>query len=53
MREFLEMSGYWPFVWSAYGIAVGALLLNAWQARRLLARARVEARRRLATRESS
>jgi heme exporter protein CcmD len=52
MREFLEMSGYWPFVWSAYGIAVGALVLNAWQARRLLARARNEARRRLAAQES-
>jgi heme exporter protein CcmD len=52
MREFFEMSGYWPFVWSAYGIAVGALVLNAWQARRLLARARTEARRRLAAQES-
>lgn len=50
MREFLEMSGYWPFVWSAYAIALGALVLNAWQAKRLLARAREEARRKLATR---
>ena len=51
MREFLEMSGYWPFVWSAYALAMASLVLNAWQARRLLSRAREEARRKLATQE--
>ncbi|MEY2853739.1 MAG: hypothetical protein RL030_871 [Pseudomonadota bacterium] len=52
MREFLEMNGYGPFVWSAYAIAMGGLVLNAWQARRLLARAREDARRKLAMKES-
>lgn len=53
MREFLEMSGYWPFVWSAYALAMGGLVLNAWQARRLLTRAREDARRKLAMKESA
>lgn len=53
MREFFEMSGYWPFVWSAYAIALGGLIINAWQARRLLDRARLEARRKLAAQEGS
>jgi heme exporter protein CcmD len=52
MREFFDMNGYWPFVWPAYAVALGALMLNAWQARRLLDRAREEARRKLAMRES-
>lgn len=53
MREFFEMSGYWPFVWPAYAIALGGLIINGWRARRLLERARQEARRKLATQESA
>ena len=53
MKEFFHMSGYGAFVWSAYGIAVGSLLLNTWLARRSLTQARDEARRRIAMQENS
>jgi heme exporter protein CcmD len=49
MSEFLHMSGYAVYVWTSYAIGVASLLLNVWWARRNLARARVAARRRLAT----
>lgn len=26
LTEFLAMGGYWPFVWSAYGIAAAGLI---------------------------
>jgi len=52
MKEFFQMSGYGGFVWSAYAIAVGSLLLNVWLARRQLHRARNEARRRIAMQEN-
>ncbi|MEO6080692.1 MAG: heme exporter protein CcmD [Steroidobacteraceae bacterium] len=52
MREFFDMSGYGSFVWSAYAIAVGSLLLNVWMARRQLRAARDEARRRIAMQEN-
>jgi heme exporter protein CcmD len=51
VSEFFYMSGYAFYVWTAYAIGVGSLLLNVWWARRNLARARVEARRRLAVRD--
>lgn len=50
--EFIDMSGYGAYVWSAYAIAIGALVLNVWLARRQLRLAREEARRRLAMQES-
>lgn len=50
MQEFFSMSGYAPFVWPAYAIALGALLWYAWQARRQLDNAREEARRKVAMR---
>ena len=53
MSEFLDMSGYGAYVWPAYAIALGALWLNVWIARRQLRAARAEARRRLAMQESS
>jgi heme exporter protein CcmD len=53
MSEFLDMSGYAAYVWSAYAIAIGGLVLNIWLARRQMARAREEARRRLAMQEHS
>jgi heme exporter protein CcmD len=48
MAEFFAMRGYAFYVWSSYALGVGALLLNVWWARRRLAQARVEARRRVA-----
>ena len=51
-REFLHMNGYAAYVWSAYAIAIGALVLNIWLARRQLRLAREEARRRLAMQET-
>jgi heme exporter protein CcmD len=50
--EFVDMSGYGTYVWSAYAIALGGLVLNVWLARRQLRLAREEARRRLAMQES-
>jgi heme exporter protein CcmD len=48
MNDFFHMSGYAFYVWTSYAIGVGSLLLNVWWARRNLARARVEAGRRIA-----
>jgi heme exporter protein CcmD len=45
--EFFEMGGYARFVWPSYAVALGALLLNVYWARRLLSRACESARRRL------
>jgi heme exporter protein CcmD len=50
MADFLHMSGYAAYVWPSYALGVGALLLNIWWARRNLARARTDARRRAAMR---
>ncbi len=52
MAEFFNMSGYAFYVWTAYVLGVGALLLNVWWARRNMTRARVEAKRRLAMRNA-
>jgi heme exporter protein CcmD len=53
MSEFLHMNGYAAYVWSAYGIAIGGLVLNIYLARRQHRLAREEARRRLAMQEHS
>lgn len=53
MSEFLDMSGYGAYVWSAYAIALGGLAVNVWMARRQLRQAREEARRRIAMQEHS
>lgn len=53
MSDFFNMSGYAFYVWTSYFLGVGALLLNIWWARRNLAQARAEAKRRLAMREPS
>jgi heme exporter protein CcmD len=34
MKEFLAMGGYAAYVWSAYGITVAVIALNAWLAQR-------------------
>jgi heme exporter protein D len=46
LREFLHMSGYAGFVWSAYGLTAVVLLANWWAARRSEAEQISSARRR-------
>ena len=48
MTAFLRMGGYAQYLWPAYGIAFTVVILNVIWARRMLARARLEARRRVA-----
>jgi len=50
VREFFEMGGYAAFVWPAYAVTFLVVVWNILAARRSLARARAEARRRLAQR---
>jgi heme exporter protein D len=50
MRAFLDMGGYAAFVWPAYAVTFAVVILNIIWARRALARARTEARRRLSAR---
>jgi heme exporter protein D len=50
MSEFLNMGGYAAYVWPSYGLTLAVIVLNIVWARRLLARSREEARRRLAMR---
>lgn len=52
MIEFLRMGGYARYLWPSYAITFIVVVLNVIWARRLLARARAEARRRLATQGS-
>ena len=47
MRAFFDMGGYAAFVWPAYAVTLAVIGLNIVSARRALARAREEARRRL------
>ena len=44
MSEFLDMGGYAPYVWTAYGITLAVIVLNAWLARRRFAQALNRAR---------
>ncbi|MGH8134199.1 MAG: heme exporter protein CcmD [Steroidobacteraceae bacterium] len=53
MSQFLDMGGYAPFVWPAYGVTFAVVVLNIVWARRALARSRAEARRRIAMRAES
>jgi heme exporter protein D len=50
MSDFLDMGGYAAYVWPSYAITLIVLVLNIVWARRRLAQAREEARRRLAMR---
>jgi len=50
MSEFLNMGGYAAYVWPSYGLTLGVIVLNIVWARRLLAKSRADARRRLAMR---
>jgi heme exporter protein CcmD len=47
VSHFLAMGGYAGFLWPAYGLTLLAVVLNVVWARRLLARAKLDARRRL------
>jgi heme exporter protein CcmD len=49
MREFFDMGGYAAFVWPAYAVTFGVVILNIYWARRALARARAAALRRNAS----
>ena len=51
LTHFLAMGGYARYLWPCYGITFAIVFLNIYWARRLLARARSEAKRRLAVRE--
>jgi len=46
LHEFLTMGGYGAYVWSAYGAAAVALLLNAVVPLRRLSRLRAALRRK-------
>jgi len=53
MKDFFSMSGYGAYIWWAYGLTLAMMVLNVVWARRHLAAARVEARRRLAIQEEA
>jgi heme exporter protein CcmD len=47
MSEFLSMSGYGKYLWPAFALGFGVVVLNLILAMNALARAKVEAKRRL------
>ena len=53
LGEFFDMGGYAAYVWPSYVLTLVVVVLNVVWARRLLAKSREEARRRLATRASA
>ncbi len=50
LSEFFDMGGYAAYVWPSYVLTLVVVVLNIVWARRLLAKSRKEARRRLAMR---
>ena len=52
MMNWLNMGGYWPYVWPCYLLTLLAVVLNIYWARRSLQSARTEARRRLQSQRS-
>jgi heme exporter protein CcmD len=50
LADFFDMGGYAAYVWPSYVLTLGVVVLNIVWARRLLAKSREEARRRLAMR---
>jgi heme exporter protein CcmD len=50
VNKFLEMGGYAAYVWPSYGLTLVTVVLNVVWARRLLAKSREEALRRIAMR---
>lgn len=53
MSEFFAMGGYAVFLWPAYAVTFVAVLYNIHAARRELAAAREEARRRVLVEQES
>jgi heme exporter protein D len=53
LTEFFAMGGYARYVWPSYALVLAAIILNIVWARRALNRARSEARRRVAMKEST
>jgi heme exporter protein CcmD len=53
MNNFLRMGGYAAFVWPSYALTLAIIFLNVFWARRSLARASAEARRRIAMKAPS
>lgn len=51
MAQFFAMGKYAAYVWPSYGLTLLVVVLNIVWARRLVAQARVEARRRLVMQE--
>jgi len=49
LMHFLAMGGYARYLWPCYAITFAVVFLNIYWARRLNARVRSEAKRRLAT----
>ena len=47
MSEFLAMSGYGRYLWPAFALGFGVIVLNYIMAMNSLAKAKQEARRRL------
>lgn len=47
LAEFFDMGGYAAYVWPSYVLTLVVVVLNIVWARRLLARSREDARRRL------
>jgi heme exporter protein CcmD len=47
MSEFFHMSGYGKYLWPAFALGFGVVVLNLILAMNALARAKVEAKRRL------
>jgi heme exporter protein CcmD len=50
LAQFFDMGGYARYLWPSYGITFLVLGLNIWWARRALAQAKEQARRRIAMR---
>ena len=53
LSDFFDMGGYAGYVWPSYVLTFAVVVLNVVWARRLLARSREEARRRLAMRSGT
>ncbi len=47
MTEFLSMSGYGKYLWPAFALGFGVVVLNLVMAMNALNKAKVEAKRRL------
>jgi heme exporter protein CcmD len=45
LASFLQMGGYAQFVWPSYVVALGAIILTSWSARRVLRQMLAEVQR--------